>query len=147
MSRSYSPLYDADIRKLLYKHEATLKPEKNTTIIEEFELCQGGARIDIAAVNGYMHGYEIKSDFDTLARLPSQIVVYNKVMDTVTLVLNEAHLKSAKKMIPSWWGIKLIPRFKKDKEFTMIRQNRFNNNVDAFSLVQLLWKSEIVEIL
>jgi len=146
MSKSFGPLYDADIRKLLFQHEETLKPQHNTLVIEEFELCQGGARIDIAAINGDIHGYEIKSDLDTLARLPSQATAYNKVMDTVTLVLSKDHLIEAKKLIPSWWGIRIIHTVNNKVSIHSVRNNRLNPQVDAFSLVQLLWKDEIVEL-
>ena len=37
-------------------------------IVEEFGIEHGAIRIDIAVVNGLLHGYEIKSDRDTLLR-------------------------------------------------------------------------------
>ena len=52
-------------------------------IIEELGVNHGSARADIAAVNGILHCYEIKSDRDTLLRLPGQIKAYNAVFDQV----------------------------------------------------------------
>src|SRR3972149_9340893 len=64
-------------------------------IIEELGVNHGTARIDIAVVNGIMHGYEIKSDQDTLQRLPEQMNIFNAVFNKVTLVVGKSHLYDA----------------------------------------------------
>ena len=66
-------LKDSDIRKSLYnnilkKHEDA----SDTIVLNELGLLQGACRVDIAVVNGSLHGYEIKSEADTLDRLPYQ---------------------------------------------------------------------------
>jgi hypothetical protein len=58
-------------------------------IIEELGVVHGKSRIDIAVINGLMHGYEIKSDKDTLQRLPEQMNMYNSVFNKVTLVVGK----------------------------------------------------------
>ncbi len=94
-----------------------------------------------------MHGYEIKSDADTLERLPMQAELYNKVLDKLTLVVGETHLNSAEEMIPKWWGIKVVSKAKgKTKIFTH-RKEKNNKDVDALSVSELLWKQEVVDIL
>lgn len=55
------------LKRLLENRHAK---DKKVRIIEELGVHHGTARIDIAVVNGIMHGYEIKSDQDTLQRLP-----------------------------------------------------------------------------
>ena len=69
--------------------------ETDTVFIDELGVCQGSAKIDIAVVNGQLHGYEIKSDRDSLRRLSSQAVLYSKVFDRVTLVCGERHVSHA----------------------------------------------------
>jgi hypothetical protein len=140
---------DVDIRE--YLHSMTDKffgSDNSTRVIDELALCQGEARIDIAVVNGFLHGIEIKSDYDSLERLPTQTKIYNKVMDTMTIVAGESHKDKIKESIPSWWGIKYI---KKDKvgsiHLNNIRQPKYNNSVDPYSLVQLLWREEALFIL
>jgi len=56
-------------------------------------------------VNGKLHGYEIKSDADTLKRLPAQAEVYSAVFDLVTIVVGEHHLDTVRAIVPEWWGI------------------------------------------
>jgi hypothetical protein len=66
--------------------------EPDTVIFEELGVQHGLSRIDLAVVNGELHGFEFKSDKDTLARLPEQAESYGRVFDRVTLVVGESHL-------------------------------------------------------
>src|SRR6266571_2531438 len=81
--------------------------ESHVIILEELGILHGAARIDLAVVNGMIHGYELKSDADTLQRLPEQTKIYNAVLDRVTLVTGKNHLHEAIKIVPDWWGLKL----------------------------------------
>jgi len=90
-------------RKILARYEN----DPNTRILDELGLRHGAARIDIAVVNGIVHGYELKSDADNLKRLPRQIQIYDSVLDKVTLVVGSRHAKEAERMVPPWWGIKV----------------------------------------
>jgi len=46
--------------------------DAETVILEELGIQHGLSRIDLAVVNGELNGFELKSDKDTLARLPEQ---------------------------------------------------------------------------
>ena len=108
LKQSEKPMDDICLRAALKNKilDRYLK-HPTTVIIDELGLSHNTARIDLAVVNGIIHGYEIKSDRDTLRRLPLQIDIYNAVLDRVTLVVGEKHLKKASNAIPEWWGIKL----------------------------------------
>lgn len=140
---------DRDVRQAL--HTKVLKEhhgDANTLVLDELGLRHGCCRVDIAVVNGYLHGYEIKSDADTLDRLPGQVAVYNAVLDRSTLVVGEKHVQKAKAKIPDWWGIKVViggPRG--GVAFNTIRQPKLNAAIDAVALAELLWRPEAVEIL
>ena len=90
--------------------------EPDTVLSNELGICQGNARIDLVAVNGQLHGYEIKSDRDSLRRLGTQAAMYGKVFDRVTLVCGERHLTSALEIIPAWWGVLRIASTAQDAE-------------------------------
>jgi hypothetical protein len=75
-----------DFLKFLNKKH---KDDKKIRILQEFSISD--ARIDIAVFNGIMHGYEIKSDVDTLKRLPQQIKAYDSIFDKITLIVGKAH--------------------------------------------------------
>ena len=55
-------------RRLVAKHQ----DEKGVVLIDELGLCKGSARVDLAVVGNQLHGYEIKSDRDSLRRLRTQ---------------------------------------------------------------------------
>ena len=74
------------LKKFLTNHHAQ---DEKVRIIEEFGVQHGTARVDIAVINGIIHGYEIKSDQDTLRRLPRQMGVFNLVFDKITLVVGK----------------------------------------------------------
>src|SRR5436190_20887953 len=95
---------DALHRKVLKEHHG----DTSTLVLDELGLRHGTCRVDIAVVNGYLHGYEIKSDSDTLERLPSQVATYGLVLDRATLVVGERHLDKARPFVPQWWGIKVV---------------------------------------
>lgn len=122
--------------------------DKKVKIIEELGLQHGNSRIDIAVINGIMDGYEIKSDQDTLLRLPEQTNSYNKVFDKVTLVVGKSHLHNAIKIIPDWWGV-LVAKINSDGQvvFNTIREAEFNVDKNTIAMAQLLWKEEALKIL
>lgn len=119
--------------------------EKTTAIIPEFSLVNESARIDIAVVNGILHGYELKSDKDTLLRLNNQKEAYNTVFDEITLVVGKNHLISSIYCIPDWWGITVA---KVDKRnvlyFLKIRESKPNPQQNLRAMINLLWKEEII---
>ncbi|MCL5289695.1 MAG: sce7726 family protein [Firmicutes bacterium] len=140
---------DRDVRQKL--HEVLSREflcDDDTIIIDELGLCQGEARIDIAVINGSLHGYEIKSDSDTLERLPRQVDIYNKVLDYITIVTGKNHIDKINDLVPSWWGIQQVEKVSKDKvNMQTIREPGINPEVDPYSLAQLLWKEEALELL
>lgn len=139
---------DFDVRIALNREMVNLfPPDPDTLVINELGVCQGEARVDIAVINGKIHGFEIKSDSDTLERLPSQLEVYNRVLETMTIVTGENHLEKIKNLVPEWWGIIKVCQLNKEVCFERLRRSLGNPSIDALSLVQLLWHNETVSIL
>lgn len=121
--------------------------QTDTVLIEELGICRGQARIDLAVVNGLLHGYEIKSDRDNLSRLATQSQVYNKVLDRATLVVSERHLTTALRTIPKWWSVILIIVNPTGTEFRVLRRGRKNPSRDPRALVELLWYEKSIALL
>lgn len=117
-------------------------------IFEELGVRHGTARIDIAVINGIMHGYEIKSDKDTLQRLPEQMVEYNDVFDKITIIVGKNHLYEAIKIIPDWWGITVAKIDSSNRiVFHTIREAEKNKHQKGISIARLLWREEALSIL
>lgn len=140
---------DIIIRSALKKELTSRhKQDEKVRIIEELGVQHGTARVDIAIVNGIMHGYEIKSDQDTLQRLPEQINVFNSVFDKMTLVVGKNHLYQAVNIVPEWWGITIAKIGDNGSViFNVIRGEEFNENQDGISVARLLWREEALRIL
>lgn len=140
MRTKASPPADSEIRPVLRARLlAAHADQPDTVLLEEMGLCRGRVRVDLAIVNGTLHGYEIKSDRDRLARLPSQVVLYGRIFDLATLVVGERYLEDAMKMVPSWWGIIRVEAAPGAPKLIMHRRGRSNQDRDARSLVELLW--------
>lgn len=139
---------DADIRKPFLKFISSKNNEKEYRIIPEMGICDGFARADIAVVSDVLCGYEIKSDVDTLERLPSQVEYYSRTFDYASVVVGEKFKGVIAQHVPAWWGIYCVHQ---DAEGTVVieelRQAEQNKHVDAMALLELLWRKELYALL
>jgi hypothetical protein len=141
-------LHDRHVRYALdLRLREEFASDATAVIIHELGLSQGHVRIDIAVVNGTLNGYEIKSPADNLQRLPAQQLVYNQVLETVTLVADEQHLDHAVDSVPDWWGLSHIQGVHGEIVITSRRRPMPNPAVDPSAQVQLLWRDEALAIL
>lgn len=134
------------IRKLLEEDHSN---DPETVVVEELGLRHGTVRVDVALVNGRLHGFELKSDLDTLLRLPRQMQVYNLVLDRITLVVGKNHVHEAINIIPDWWGVLIAKSIDLAGhiKFYEIRQPEDNPSLDSRSIAKLLWRDEALDIL
>lgn len=141
---------DKTIRAVLIKQlKAEYKDHQDTAIISEFTLPYGSARVDIAVVNGVMHGFELKSDIDNLLRLSGQIDAYNLIFDKVTLVVGKTHILEALGLIPDWWGVTVAKNANEEFEPLLIpvRKATINPKQDIHTIANILWKDEALAVL
>ena len=140
---------DIDIRKAL--HATVLQPHHNcpdTIILNELGLANASARIDVAVLNGCLHGYEIKSAVDTMRRLPRQIGLYAECLEKLTIVCAPRHLEAVDKIVPPWCGIVEAEKSDQDEiNFVTRRASQRNENIQGHRLAHLLWRQEAVDIL
>jgi hypothetical protein len=140
-----SNLLDIDIRPVL-KNELTKTFSHDSIIREEFGC--NGARVDLAVINGRLHGFEIKSDRDGLGRLATQVPIYNVLFDHMTIVVGSKHRRAVEACIPDWWGIKEATRLSSGSvNIDDVRPASDNRQVEPFALIRLLHRTEIWTIL
>jgi hypothetical protein len=141
-------LKDIDIRKPLLDRILQQNQGKDFRIIPEMAVCDGQARVDIAVANGKLYGYEIKSDADTLDRLPLQKSCYDKTFDKIVIVVGTKYKDIIEQHIPDWWGI-YIASSKQNGSVVLKEKRRAKHNaeIDAQSLLDLLWRDEVEELL
>jgi len=146
-----APTYDKMIRSALReKLENYCELDAPIKIIDELGVLHGEARIDLAVIyQGTIHGFEVKSDVDSLSRLPEQMKIYNSVFSKITLVVGKKHIFEAIKIIPEWWGISMAKIANADKTVLLyeIRKADLNPAQDSVSVARLLWKDEAISML
>jgi hypothetical protein len=140
---------DAQVRSALKRKVISrYLRDREAVVVEELGLRHGAARVDIALVNGRIHGFEVKSDEDTLRRLPRQMKIYNSVFERVTLIVGRRHLAGAAAMVPRWWGIKCARKRQcGDIVFSTIQTESDNPSPDILGMAKLLWRGEALELL
>jgi hypothetical protein len=136
------PLRDADVRTPLRALVRQRFPD-DSIFLEELVIPERDTRIDMAVVNGALHGFEIKSDADTIRRLPVQRESYNALFDEITLVVGKRHLKEAQGMIPEWWGLAIASRIDDHVEIERQREASANPHSDPATVIKLLRRPEI----
>jgi hypothetical protein len=104
------------------------------------------ARIDVAVVNGSLHGFEIKSDRDTLRRLPAQRDAYNALFDEVTLITGDRHIEKAMAIIPDWWGVWRVSGPAHRIQIERLHTPSVNPSPDPRLILRLLSRKEIESI-
>jgi len=138
---------DFDIR-LALKNTSLLKfYDQSSVVVEELCLPCTGSRIDIAVVNGSLHGFEIKSASDNLLRLPSQIEGYTKVFDYLTIITEEKHTSKIEALAPAWIGVSYIKKTGDELTHEIVRPALKNTNTEGFYIAKLLRKEELQSLM
>jgi hypothetical protein len=136
---------EAIVREALRLHVmAAIAGAKET--VDELWVPRSNERADIAVLGRWMDGFEIKTDRDTLKRLPRQVVAYGRLFDRCTAVIADRHRGQAEAILPDWWGITTV-RVNGSVSFTAVRQPRKNPTIDPEILVRLLWRGEAMDAL
>lgn len=136
---------DQDIRTILHFYLTEQnKSIKNTIIVDELNIKNGLARVDIAVINGSIHGYEIKSEVDTLNRLANQIGHYNSSLEKISIAFNSSHKEKIFDTVPEWWGVIEVNENYKVLE---LREPKENPLLEISDLLLFLWKDEMIKIL
>jgi hypothetical protein len=136
---------DAEVRALLKEYLDAIHEGTDTLLLDELGLCQGDVRVDVAAVNGELAGFEIKSPSDTLARFPKQRRVYSRVVDRAWLVAPIKTLENAR--MPRWWGQIAVFDSNDKLALRVVRPSELNPSPDALSIAKLLWRDEALSAL
>lgn len=109
------------------------------------EVRVAGSKADVVVLNGTSTVYEIKSERDSLARLPGQLDSYRRAFASVNVITSEAHLDCVLNVAPSDVGVLILNR--------RGRISRIREAVDCprritpSALLSVLRISEAIEVL
>lgn len=114
----------------------------DTLYRDELGICLGETRMDVAAINGKISGYEIKGDRDRLDKLARQVVLYGKVVDSAVLVTEDRFAGRGLDLVPEWWGVwRCVPNGRWPT-IELVRSPSPNPTADPLAIAQLLWRDE-----
>lgn len=133
------------VRNALREHVLAVVNDPSDAV-DEFWVPRSHERADLAVIGRSMDGFEIKTERDTLRRLPRQIEAYGRLFDRCSVVIADKHLDAAREMLPPWWGV-TTACVRGQVRFTEVRKPRRNPAVDPEILVRLLWKDEVTRAL
>lgn len=138
-------MIEAEVRDALRSHALGAVPGAQGAV-DEFWVPRSNERADIAVIGRRMDGFEIKTERDTLARLPRQALAYGRLFDRCTAVVAERHRERSEELLPEWWGLTTV-RVNGSVTFAVVRRPRSNPAVDPEILVRLLWRDEAMSAL
>lgn len=135
--------HDYQLRSLLKEHlRARVMPDD--LLVDEFQLAFRAVRADLALVNGHLEGFEIKAGRDTLARLPHQVLAYDKIFEYSWVVTTSVHLPHVRKLVPKAWGLMVANVDGSGPTLRRVRAAKRNGGRDGNHLARLLWRDELL---
>lgn len=140
---------DAEIRSALHaKRLRHARSHPDTLVIDELGLAHARSRIDVAVINGCIHGYEIKSAKDNLDRFATQMDIYRQTLQKLTFVVAPKHVASVIGHAPDWCGVIAAEHGARGGiSFQVLRNAAANPDIDPVMMAHLLWRDEVIELL
>ena len=92
------------IDRLFAKNEVC----SDAVLISEMVVDSWARRADVVLANGKLSAFEIKSDFDTLTRLPGQLESYRALFERVVVVITPRFLEKVEEIAPEGVGIWVV---------------------------------------
>jgi hypothetical protein len=80
----------------------------DAVVISEMVVDSWARRADIVLANGKLSAFEIKSDLDSLSRLPGQLETYRNFFERVVVVITPRFLKRVEEIVPDGVGIWVV---------------------------------------
>lgn len=105
MSKNYRSEYyykNTLVSKIIFGRHS---PKTASAVLE---LPIGGSIVDLVVLNGTTTAYEIKSDYDTFARLPNQLEEYRTAFEHIYVVTSEKRVPEALNVCPPDIGVMAI---------------------------------------
>ena len=139
---------DTDVRQALVAAVARRVGARPHVLVPEVDVrWTVPARMDALLVADRISGFEIKSDVDSLTRLPRQIEAYGAVVERAVLVVGDRHLAAGATVVPDWWSI-WGARWRDDEVVIReVRRGRLNPDVNPLAVTSFMSRDDLSEAL
>jgi hypothetical protein len=114
IDEAYALLRNAYRSEYIYKNEIVSRVvfgrHSPTTAGFCSELAIGASIADVVVFNGTSTAYEIKTELDSLQRLPSQLADYRRAFDRINVVTHEGAVDAVLRLAPAEVGVLVLTR-------------------------------------
>ena len=117
-----------------------LGPRRASTTACYFELPVGTARADMVLVNGQADVFEVKSRYDSPARLHAQLREYHRCFALVTVVTEEPLVRAYQSRLPEHVGLSALTR--RGSISPKRDPSPYHERLDHFELFRVLRQAE-----
>lgn len=141
----YNLLINEYQNEYVYKNEFLLqliKKEYKTEHVFLQEVPIFNNIVDLLVINGKTTAYEIKTEYDSLQRLESQLDSYSKVFDNIFIITSEKHLEKINNFLKNNYTYVGILIFSK-KTIKLIKKASANPNISLNAYEQILTNTEL----
>jgi hypothetical protein len=109
------------------------------------EFRAGNSKADVVIINGTSTIYEIKSEYDSFARLDKQILAYLEIFDKINVITSNLQAKELKSRLPASVGILELTD---NNAILTVRDSKSNKiYINKDTLFDSLRKSEYLKII
>ncbi|WP_353228496.1 sce7726 family protein [Pseudomonas qingdaonensis] len=140
-------LSEKEIKILLIDWLFDKKMVDDAVIINEMVVANWSRRADMAVANGRLYGFEIKSQFDSLRRLPGQLESFQEHFDKVVVVAAPKFISAIERDYPDSIGILEVSLSSGRPRLRQVRAGRINEVKDIAKLASLITKAELERFL
>jgi hypothetical protein len=137
------------LMKGYYHNEAFIKSSfinsklLNGNHVVVFELPVGDSRADLCKINGHSYCYEIKTDYDTLARLRKQLSDYSKVFDYVFVICSRKRMPDVLPLLDDNVGLYVYDGAKEKPAYSLAKESKISNVHDPRMQLGCLSQKEL----
>lgn len=136
------------IYKAAITHKILLGRHSLQTSVMLNEFRTGISKADVAILNGTTTVYEIKSERDSLARLPQQVASYREVFANVNIITGQNHLDAVIDTVSSDVGVLLLTdRFQISTIREALNIPERTNPLAVFDSIQLSEAKKILKLM
>jgi hypothetical protein len=119
----------------------------DAVLINEMVIANWSRRADLVVANGKLHAFEIKSDFDSLRRLPGQVETYLSRFDKVTVVCTPKFTKLVRDCTDARVEIWCASKTSDGVKLSVYRRGHAANVSNKRILYGYLHKPELIALL
>lgn len=144
-SGSIRQVRDTDVREGLKTEVASRMGDQPHLLVPEVDIRWSvPARADALLIANRISGFEIKSDVDSLSRLPRQVSAYGQIVERAYLVVGERHRVKATELVPAWWHIWVATWSDQKVVVRETRRGRLNPTVSPLAVTSFLSRQQLV---